>query len=123
MKIHLLRDYQKKELLRLVSFEQHKVHNSELKFAQYAFPYLPRNATQNELIKLGALKVVKLVDKKGVETKLVAISMSAYEFAFAEMQRKEDKIASQKRYNALIAIACSMSVLGTVMGFLLGLSF
>ena len=99
------------------------MHNSELKFAQYAFPYLPRNATQNELIKLGALKVVKLVDKKSVETKLVAISMSAYEFAFAEMQRKEDKIASQKRYNALIAIACSMSVLGTVMGFLLGLSF
>lgn len=98
------------------------MNNCELKFAQYAFPYLPNNATQNELIKLGALKVVKLVDKDGIETRLVAISMSAYEYAFSEMQRNEDKVTSQKRYNALIAIACTMSVLGTAMGFLLGLS-
>ena len=99
------------------------MQNSKLKFAQYAYPYLPHNTTQAELIKLGALKVVKLVDKKGVETKLVAISMSAYEFAFAEMQRNEEKIASQKRYNTLIGIACAMSILGTALGFLLGLSF
>ena len=98
------------------------MNNCKLKFAQYAFPYLPNNATQNELIKLGALKVVKLVDKDGIETRLVAISMSAYEYAFSEMQRNEDKVTSQKRYNALITIACTMSVLGTAMGFLLGLS-
>ena len=108
------------ELFGLVRFERDK--NAALGAAprRCAFPFRPDNPLQAALVEAGVLEVVTQRRADGSLHHAVALTQDAYAHV-AERERAEREARRQSRRDwALVITAAAFSLLGMLIGFLVG---